>query len=312
MTQAAKSFKQMISDKEITRADAMKIALDSIHEEPGFNLREEGEDLDASISALAQYIAAGGIVPALEVRPRAAGGVFVVDGHRRRRAFVKARDELGAPVGAISIVAFTGNDADRVARIMTSAEGRALAPLEVARGYKKLAAFGKTPDEIADMVGKTRQHVDQLLILANANSDVQQMVKDGTVSGATAVKLVREHGEDAGQVLQEELGKAKAAGKTKVTVGTIQGKALPGRVTKEVVEATEFFAGELSPAAHETLEAVKSGRVDKKTATVEVSASALLEVLAAMELVKDARDKAAKRAQERAANDAQGDLSAAA
>lgn len=310
MTQA-KSFKQMIQAGEVKRADAMKIPLDHIHEEPGFNLRTEGADLEASIRELAAYIAGGGIVPALEVRPRPAGGVFVVDGHRRRRAYIVARDELGAPVEFVNIVAFTGNDADRVARIMTSQEGRKLDPLELAAGYKRLAAFGKSPDEIAALVGKTRQHVDQLLILANANTDVQRAVAGGQVSGATAVKLVREHGEDAGQVLQEELGKAKAAGKAKVTAGTIQGKALPAKVTKEVVEATEFFAGELKPTALETLLGVKSGRFDKKTTTVEVPAGALLEVLDALDMVKDARDKAAKRAAAKAANDAQRELNAA-
>ena len=44
-----KSFKQMIQAGEVKRADAMKIPLDAIHEEPGFNLRNEGPELEASI-----------------------------------------------------------------------------------------------------------------------------------------------------------------------------------------------------------------------------------------------------------------------
>ncbi len=36
---AAPSFKQKILDKEIRRADAMKIRYEDIHVEPGFNLR---------------------------------------------------------------------------------------------------------------------------------------------------------------------------------------------------------------------------------------------------------------------------------
>jgi hypothetical protein len=35
------TFKRMIGDKTIKRADAMKIRLEDIHEEPGFNLRDE-------------------------------------------------------------------------------------------------------------------------------------------------------------------------------------------------------------------------------------------------------------------------------
>ena len=85
----AKSFKQMIKDGEVRRADAMKVRLEDLHEEPGFNLRTEGEALEASISALAEFIADGGVIPPLEVRPRYGGGVWLVDGHRRRRALIK-------------------------------------------------------------------------------------------------------------------------------------------------------------------------------------------------------------------------------
>lgn len=66
---AAKSFKQMIKDGDLKRADAMKARLEDLHEEPGFNLRAEGEDLEQSIADLADYLHQGGIVPALEVRP---------------------------------------------------------------------------------------------------------------------------------------------------------------------------------------------------------------------------------------------------
>lgn len=42
----AKSFKQMIKDGDLKRADAMKARLEDLHEEPGFNLRAEGEELE--------------------------------------------------------------------------------------------------------------------------------------------------------------------------------------------------------------------------------------------------------------------------
>jgi ParB family transcriptional regulator, chromosome partitioning protein len=167
---AAKSFKQMIRDGEIKRADAMKVMLSDIHEEPGFNLRREGEDLQESIDALCEFILDGGQLPPLEVRPRAEGGVFLVDGHRRSRALRQAVD-MGYPAADedgnlwVSVVAFTGNDADRVARVITSQEGRKLEPLELADGYKRLASFGWDAERIAKKVGKTRQHVDQMLVL---------------------------------------------------------------------------------------------------------------------------------------------------
>lgn len=302
-----KSFKQMIQAGEVKRADAMKIRLDDIHEEPGFNLRIEGEELAASIEALADYIAAGGIFPALEVRPRAGGGVFVVDGHRRRRALLLARDR-GAPVEWVNVVAFVGNDADRVARIITSAEGRALSPLEVALGYKRLAGLGLTADEIATRVGKTRQHVDQLLILANANTDVQRMVAAGGVSAAVAVKVAREHGEAAGQVLQQELDKAKAAGKGKVTDGTMKGKPLPVKVVDELVASTAELVKELPLDTVAHIEKAKTGNGPGPEHLVHVPLGFLLDLVTAHQAAEDARKAQEAKAREKAAKAAQQEL----
>lgn len=285
----APSFKQLIKDGVAKRADAMKFRIEDIHEEPGFNLRDEGQELEASIDALAAHLVAGGIVPALEVRPRAEGGVFVVDGHRRRRAFLKVADQLRDPAGElyVPVVAFTGNDADRTARIITSAEGRALSPLEVARGYARLIGYGWTSQQVADKVGKTRQHVDQLLTLANANSDVQQLVRDGTVSATVAIETVRKHGEAAGAFLD---GAAKAKGGGKVKSGDVKGKPLPPKLAAELEAAVGAFVDKV---------VLPQMSVDANTL------AALLDVFAS---VRECRQKQATRGQSNAVRDAQGEL----
>lgn len=305
-----KSFKQMIQAGEVKRADAMKVRLEDIHEEPGFNLRLEDADFQASIAALADYIAAGGIFPPLEVRPRPGGGVFLVDGHRRRRALIALdqdgrlpRDKEGE--AWVAVVAFTGNDADRTARIITSAEGRALKPLEVALGYKRLAAFGLSPDDIAAKVGKTRQHVDQLLVPANSNTDVQKMVQAGDVSAAVAVKVARQHGENAGQVLQRELEKAKAVGKGKVTDGTMA-KKLPAKVLQGVADEVDAFVGTLTTAERTILAEIEGGQ--RNGGTVMVDGRALLSLLTEHAKVQAARQKQAEKARQRAEKAAQGVL----
>ncbi|MGE8515725.1 MAG: ParB/RepB/Spo0J family partition protein [Alcaligenes nematophilus] len=227
------TFKRMIGDKTIKRADAMKIRLEDIHEEPGFNLRDEtavdadGVSFEESIRALAEFIGAGGTYPALEVRPREEGGVWVVDGYRRRRALTlldsegklprtPARDG-GPPEAWISIVPFEGSDAERTLRILTSVENRRLGALEVARGYRRLANFGWTTTQIAQGVHKSRTHVEQMLMLANSNSDVQRAINSGQVSASAAVGLVRQHGEQAGQIIEQAAERAQDEGKTKVT-----------------------------------------------------------------------------------------------
>lgn len=304
-----KSFKQLIQAGEIKRADAMKIGLDDIHEEPGFNLRDQTEDFFDGIKQFAQYIAAGGIFPALEVRPRPGGGVLIVEGHRRRLALRMARDELGAPIEWVPITQFVGNDAERTARILTSAESRHLSPLEVARGYKRLAAFGKTPDEIAAMVSKTRQHVDQLLILANANTDVHQLVAAGGVSAAVAVGMVRKHGEDAGKVLGGELDKAKAAGKGKVTAGTVKPWTPPAKIMAPMVDAVDELLDGLTNREHEELTSLRNGRT-ASNGTIMVSGKALLALLDTHTAMIEARNAKTAKAREKANKAAQTELAA--
>ncbi|OAS28002.1 hypothetical protein AYO08_00955 [Pseudomonas putida] len=233
-----KSFKQMIKDGDVRRADAMRVRLEDLHEEPGFNLRIEGEALEASIDLLAEFIANGGQIPPLEVRPRAEGGVWIVDGHRRRRAMLMLdktgrlprtpnKDNPAILEAWVPVIAFEGSDADRVARIISSQENEKLSPLELAEGYKRLRAFGWTPEQIAKKVGKTRQHVEQVLTVGNANTDVQSLVAAGHVSATTAAQVVREHGDGAGKVLGAELEKAQASGKKKVTAGSMRGPSIP-------------------------------------------------------------------------------------
>lgn len=301
------SFKQKTQAGEIKRADAMKVRPSDLHEQPGFNLRIEDADFKASIDALALYIADGGIYPPLEVRPRDEGGVWIVDGHRRSRAIRQAIEQHSAPIEWVNIVAFNGNDADRTLRIMTSAESRGLSPLETAMGYKRLSAFDWAHDVIAAKVGKTRQHVDQLLILASAPAKVHKMVAEGKVSAAVAVDAVRKHGDEAGNVLDGELGKAKEAGKGKITAGTMKGKALPAKVTQALVDSVDWFMDTMDGEVHEAIAQVRSGAIASDT-WVKVSAHDLGLLMVAHAAIMDARMDQKRRAKEKAAKAKQAEL----
>ena len=203
------SFKEMIKGGVVKRADAMQMRLSDLHEEPGFNLRPMDGDpeFEASVIEVGKHIAGGGKVPPLEVRPRPEGGAYIVDGHRRRRGYLWALEQ-GAPLRNprdnevwVHVTAFEGNDADRTARVLTSATGMPLSPLSVSLGYKRLIAFGWTVPDIANKVSKSGEHVRKMLELANAPSAVQVRVAKGEVSASQAIKLVHEHGDKAGEVL---------------------------------------------------------------------------------------------------------------
>ncbi|WP_280191157.1 ParB/RepB/Spo0J family partition protein [Delftia sp. PS-11] len=220
------SIRKMRDTGEVKRADGVQVRYESLHIEPGFNLRQDGAELEESIEALALHIIGGGKFPPLEVRPRDEGGMWIVDGHRRHAAIGRAL-ERGAPLRSqkdgeawIHVVLFEGNEEDRIARIITSANNKPLAPAEIAEGYKRLRAFNWTPAQIAKKVGKSVQHVQDLLALGDAPSPVRAMVKAGQVSATRAAKAVRKHGEKSSAVLGEQWQEAQAKGKSKITAAT--------------------------------------------------------------------------------------------
>lgn len=272
------SFKQMIKDGTIKRADAMKVRYADLHVEPGFNLRDDSEDFHASVRALAAYLGDGGVYPPLEVRPRQAGGVWIVDGHRRHLALGLAI-KAGAPIEWIEVRPFVGNDAERTMRILTSAEGRPLTPLETARGYQRLIAFGLTPEQIAKGVHKSGNHVREALnLINNGNADVHQLISAGVVSASVASKVVREHGERAGEVIAAAAETAKASGKRKVTAAAIKPRPLPIERVRSLVDDIRSLRAALA-------DEVTAGLADlDETETVSVPAGILRNILAAVEV----------------------------
>jgi len=218
----ANSFKQMIKGGVIKRTDTgMFISLADIHVREGFNKREDDERTRQADDDLFQYLMNGGTVPPLEVIARDEGGVWIVEGHRRHRGYTRCL-EAGKPVDRIHVMPFVGNDVQRLARIMTSNNQLPLSVVEQAGVIQELATtFNLTTAEIARLVNKSIPTVEKLLTLSTANHDVQQEVKSGAVSVDVAVDRVKEHGEKAGEVLQQDKAAAAALGKKKVTRSVI-------------------------------------------------------------------------------------------
>ncbi|MCU6164918.1 ParB/RepB/Spo0J family partition protein [Enterobacter roggenkampii] len=218
----ANSFRQMTRGGVISRTDnGMFIHLDDIHVKPGFNKRLDDERTRQADDDLFQFLMNGGSVPPLEVISRDEGGVWIVEGHRRHRCYERCR-KAGKPVNKIHIVQFVGDDKERLARILTSNNQLSLSELEQAAVVKELAsAFNQTVAEIAALVNKSEPTVRNLLTLAGANHDVKQKVQAGEVTAGAAIERVKEFGEKAGEVLEQDKAVAAATGKKKVTRSVI-------------------------------------------------------------------------------------------
>lgn len=227
------SFKQMRKDGVLKRADSEYIEYHNIHIEPGFNPTGRTEEEDEDDEELFQFIMDGKFdqLPAWEVRPREDGGVWIVDCHRRHKQTGRAL-AAGAPLADpktgkvwIPIVQFVGNDVDRVIRLATSNKKKGLKPQQFAEVCKRLRGFNMTAADVAKALCCSRPKVDQALILADANHDVQEAVKTGDISATEAIKQVRKHGDGAGKVIKEAVKTAKSEGKKKATAKTIAPKA---------------------------------------------------------------------------------------
>ena len=256
---AANSFKLMTRSGVIKRTDTgMFINLDDIHVREGFNKREDDERTRQADDDLFNYLMNGGSVPPLEVIARDEGGVWVVEGHRRRRCYARCA-EAGKPVDRIHIMPFNGNDVQRLARIMTSNNQLPLSAIEQAAVIQELHnAFNQSTSEIAKLVNKSVPTVEKLLALSMANHDVQQVVKAGEVSVEVAVERVKEHGERAGEVLEQDKAKAAAAGKKKVTKSFIA----PEISVKKARRAIELLAlAQISDEGIITLEGIALAEV---------------------------------------------------
>jgi ParB/RepB/Spo0J family partition protein len=296
------SWRALIDAKIVKRGDSGMAALPSaIRVVEGFNLRDvNADDYREDIDALKAHIKRGGQVPALEVVLSADGqGVDLVDGHRRFTAYSELI-AAGDPIQYIRIEPFVGNDVDRTARIMTSNEGRKLRPLEIAAGYARLKAYGLTPDDIARRVGKTRQHVDQMLILASAPHAVQQMVKAGDVSATEAINQVREHGDRA----TDKLAKAKADnGGKKITAKALKPWTPPAAAVQPVVATLDKL--------HATLPGDTRMKLLNKPGeneTIIVPALAVWELMNQHGSIVELREKAEQKQREKANQAAQGEL----
>lgn len=258
-TSGAVSLKVLAERKidGVQKTTQFKINPKLLEFEDGFNARPINRE---HIESLKQSYRSGNTFPALEVRVDD-GHVIVVDGHHRTVAACELIDE-GLDIVGIDVVQFRGNDADRVIRMLTSAQGLPLTPLQMGLQYRKLIGFGWDIKRISSHVGKTVSHVGEMIKLAESNSDVQRMVESNEVAAHTAVKAIREHGQKAGSVLAGELEKAKASGKTKVTAKTMRGDSLTleKAIQREIDSGGQILAETLCPKNSALIEYLRNSR----------------------------------------------------
>lgn len=177
-----------------------------LYVEDGFNVR----DIDPEhVAAIRAAYDAGEYVPPLVVKDMGDGRFKVIDGHHR----YYAGDGI---IERFECKDFIGSDADQVAMMVTSSQGRQLSTTERAKAYLRLFRHGYTYDEIATKCKRSRADVDNHMTLATADDRVFKHVQDGKISMNEANQLIRKKGEKATEIIESAVTKAVESGEKKV------------------------------------------------------------------------------------------------
>lgn len=144
---------------------------------------------DEALRDLTNSIREQGILQPLIVRPtRSEPGNFeIVAGERRWRAAQRAQ------VHEAPVIIRDFNDAEALAvALIENIQRDELSPLEEAEAYARLSQdFGKTQEQVAEVVGKSRSHIANMTRLLDLPEDVRTMLADGDLSAGHARAILR-------------------------------------------------------------------------------------------------------------------------
>ncbi|MBI1186423.1 MAG: ParB/RepB/Spo0J family partition protein [Alphaproteobacteria bacterium] len=139
---------------------------------------------ERELEELADSIRTHGVLQPILVRPlpNHPGRYEIVAGERRWRAAQKAS------LHVIPAVIRELDDTEILEiGIIENVQRADLNPIEEAQGYQALMdRFGRTQQDVADVVGKSRPHVANMLRLLSLSGDIQDMVRDGRLSAGHA------------------------------------------------------------------------------------------------------------------------------
>jgi ParB family transcriptional regulator, chromosome partitioning protein len=141
---------------------------------------------DDELDELATSIRERGIIQPIVVRALKGDTFEIIAGERRWRAAQRAG------LHDVPIAVVEANDAQSLEyAIIENVQRADLNPIEEATGYLALMDdFNRTQEEVAQIVGKSRPHVANMVRLLKLSEPVKQLVRTGKISAGHARLLV--------------------------------------------------------------------------------------------------------------------------
>ena len=186
---------------------------------------------DTALNELASSIKAQGIMQPILVRPVAGGKFEIIAGERRWRAAKLA--------GLASVPVLVREVADNAALAMALIENiqrEDLNPLEQAVGIQRLVTeFGATHDQAADMVGRSRSAVTNLLRLLGLAVPVRDLMQQGKLDMGHGRALLALVGMQQLEAARTVISKSLSVRETEKLVGQL----LRGRESNPAKKAVD-------------------------------------------------------------------------
>ncbi len=130
------------------------------------------------LEELAESIRRNGVIQPILVRKRSGQGYEIIAGERRWRAS-KAAGQKNIPAIVLDV---DDRQAMEIA-LIENIQRQNLKILEEAEGYKRLIKeFEYTQEQLADVIGKSRSHVTNILRLLTLPEGVKDFLNDGTLT----------------------------------------------------------------------------------------------------------------------------------
>ena len=249
-----------------------RVPLDKLAVLPGFNTRVKDAEYNERVAGIADSIARNGF---FDDKPFAVtmipddDTVYIYDGEHR---FDAAKQALldGAEFSDGLPVAWAKDGAtvkDLTIHLAHGNNGERLNMVELAAVVRRMQGLGMEKAEIAEALGRTGRHIDNLFVLAGANQTVKKAVASGQIAGAEAVKLLRKDPKTAAAKITEAVKKAAERGKAKATPKTMADKPTGPKMKIIAVEQSmpegETMGAVLKALATQIRQHVQIGEGDK-------------------------------------------------
>jgi hypothetical protein len=276
--------------------DLYKVPVDQLRIIEGFNVRVHNAKYFAHVESLADSIVAEGYfvhkpMSGYIQRDEATGEslVYIYDGHSRLLALPIANKKLAAlgrplvtEIPVITTPAKKGKDFIRMVDLnVAMVQGNKSNPhsaYECAVVCKRMAEAKEPVGEIARRLGFSTEWVNSLLMLMSAPKELRERVANDELTVTLAVQLLKEHGEEAAEMVEDAAAAKSAEGK-------------PVKITRKNIKPANPFTKAVkrsAPAMYEVITEIQNDR-----AFAKLSVATREKLLALLETVNLAKDDGA-------------------